>query len=339
MAKKKIILMSTGGTIVSSGESATQTTGYRLGHLSINALLDQLPDLKDKIELEQEAVSHVDSSSMTSEIWLKLARSVQSAVDHDDVDAVVITHGTDTMEETAYFLHLILKTQKPVVITGAMRPATALSADGILNLYNAFQVALDEQSQGLGVLMVLNNTIGSARFSTKTNTTNVATFSGLNTGELGAVIDNAVMYYNRSTRPHTMATPFSVHDFDQDESFPRVDILISHADDDSMLVDAAVAIGTKGIVFAGLGNGCVPDKVLPGLKRAGLKRASETGVRVIRSSRVFTGPVFNGLSEWEEAGLISSWNLSAVKSRVLLQLALKKGITDIDALREMFERY
>lgn len=235
MAKKKIILMSTGGTIVSSGESATQTTGYRLGHLSINALLDQLPDLKDKIELEQEAVSHVDSSSMTSEIWLKLARSVQSAVDRDDVDGVVITHGTDTMEETAYFLHLILKTQKPVVITGAMRPATALSADGILNLYNAFQVALDDQSQGLGVLMVLNNTIGSARFSTKTNTTNVATFSGLNTGELGAVIDNAVMYYNRSTRPHTMATPFSVHDFDQDESFPRVDILISHADDDSML--------------------------------------------------------------------------------------------------------
>ena len=329
MAKKKIILMSTGGTIVSSGESATQTTGYRLGHLSINALLDQLPDLKDKIELEQEAVSHVDSSSMTSEIWLKLARSVQSAVDRDDVDAVVITHGTDTMEETAYFLHLILKTQKPVVITGAMRPATALSADGILNLYNAFQVALDDQSQGLGVLMVLNNTIGSARFST-----NVATFSGLNTGELGAVIDNAVMYYNRSTRPHTMATPFSVHDFDHDESFPRVDILISHADDDSMLVDAAVDIGAKGIVFAGLGNGCVPDKVLPGLKRA-----SEAGVRVIRSSRVFTGPVFNGLSEWEEAGLISSWNLSAVKSRVLLQLALKKGITDIDALREMFERY
>lgn len=334
MAKKKIILMSTGGTIVSSGESATQTTGYRLGHLSINALLDQLPDLKDKIELEQEAVSHVDSSSMTSEIWLKLARSVQTAVDRDDVDGVVITHGTDTMEETAYFLHLILKTQKPVVITGAMRPATALSADGILNLYNAFQVALDEQSQGLGVLMVLNNTIGSARFSTKTNTTNVATFSGLNTGELGAVIDNAVMYYNRSTRPHTMATPFSVHDFDQDESFPRVDILISHTDDDSMLVDAAVAIGAKGIVFAGLGNGCVPDKVLPGLKRA-----SEAGVRVIRSSRVFTGPVFNGLSEWEEAGLISSWNLSAVKSRILLQLALKKGITDIGALREMFERY
>lgn len=167
MAKKKIILMSTGGTIVSSGESATQTTGYRLGHLSINALLDQLPDLKDKIELEQEAVSHVDSSSMTSEIWLKLARSVQSAVDRDDVDAVVITHGTDTMEETAYFLHLILKTQKPVVITGAMRPATALSADGILNLYNAFQVALDDQSQGLGVLMVLNNTIGSARLAPK----------------------------------------------------------------------------------------------------------------------------------------------------------------------------
>ena len=334
MAKKKIILMSTGGTIVSSGESATQTTGYRLGNLSISALLDQLADLKDKVELEQEAVSHVDSSSMTSGIWLKLARRVQAAVDRSDVDGVVITHGTDTMEETAYFLHLILKTEKPIVITGAMRPATALSADGTLNLYNAFQVALDDKSQGMGVLMVLNNTIGSARFSTKTNTTNVATFSGLNTGELGAVIDNAVMYYNRTTRPHTMATPFSIHDFEEDESFPRVDILISHADDDDKLVDASVAIGAKGIVFAGLGNGCIPDKVMPGLVRA-----SRAGVRVIRSSRVFSGPVFNGLTEWEEAGLISAWNLSAIKSRILLQLALKKGITDIDALRETFERY
>lgn len=334
MSKKKVVLMSTGGTIVSSGESATQTTGYRLGELSINALLDQLPDLKDRIELEQEAVSHIDSSSMTSEIWLKLARHVQTAVDRDDVDAVVITHGTDTMEETAYFLHLILKTDKPVVFTGAMRPATALSADGILNLYNAFQVALDDQSKGLGVLMVLNNTIGSARFSTKTNTTNVATFSGLNTGDLGSVIDNAVMYFNHSTRPHTMATPFSVHDFDANESFPRVDILLSHADDDARLVDACVAIGAKGIVFAGLGNGCVPEKVLPGIERA-----SKAGVRVIRSSRVFTGPVFNGLSEWKEAGMIDAWNLSAAKARVLLLLALKKGITDIDTLREMFERY
>ena len=334
MSKKKVVLMSTGGTIVSSGESATQTTGYRLGELSINALLDQLADLKDRIELEQEAVSHIDSSSMTSEIWLKLARHVQTAVDRDDVDAVVITHGTDTMEETAYFLHLILKTEKPVVFTGAMRPATALSADGILNLYNAFQVALDNQSKGLGVLMVLNNTIGSARFSTKTNTTNVATFSGLNTGDLGSVIDNAVMYFNHSTRPHTMATPFSVHDFDADESFPRVDILLSHADDDARLVDACVAIGAKGIVFAGLGNGCVPEKVLPGIERA-----SKAGVRVIRSSRVFTGPVFNGLSEWKEAGMIDAWNLSAAKARVLLQLALKKGITDVDTLREMFARY
>lgn len=334
MAKKKVVLMSTGGTIVSSGESSTQTTGYRLGQLSINALLDQLPDLKEKIELEQQAVSHVDSSSMASEIWLKLARSVQAAADREDVDAIVITHGTDTMEETAYFLHLILKTEKPIVITGAMRPATALSADGILNLYNAFQVAINEQSRGLGVLMVLNNTIGSARFSTKTNTTNVATFSGLNAGELGVVIDNAVMYYNHSLRPHTLATPFSIKDFEEDESFPRVDILISHADDDDKLVDAAVAIGAKGLVFAGLGNGCIPEKVLPGLARA-----SAQGVRVIRSSRVFTGPVFNGLSEWEEAGLISSWNLSAVKSRVLLQLALKKGISEVEALRAMFEQY
>ena len=127
MPKKKIILISTGGTIVSSGETATQTTGYRLGNLEIDVLLEKLPDLRDLVELEQQSVCRVDSSSMTCEIWLKLARAVQTQLDRDDVDGVVITHGTDTMEETAYFLDLILKSSKPVVITGAMRPATALS--------------------------------------------------------------------------------------------------------------------------------------------------------------------------------------------------------------------
>ena len=331
MDKKKIVLMSTGGTIVSSGESATQTTGYRLGNLGINTLLDQLPDLKSKIDLEEIAVSHVDSSSMTSEIWLKLAREVQNAVDREDVGGVVITHGTDTMEETAYFLNLILKTDKPVVITGAMRPATALSSDGILNLYNAFQVACNEQSRSQGVMMVLNNLIGSARFSTKTHTTNVATFSGLLNGELGSVVDNAVMFNNKITR---LQTPFSVKDFESDETFPKVVIVYSHADDDGTMVRAAVAAGVKGIVFAGLGNGCVPNRVLPEITKA-----TAAGVRVVRASRVFNGAVFNGLSEWEEAGMISAWNFSIIKARVLLQLALKKGITDVDELRKLFEAY
>ncbi len=334
MSKKKIILMSTGGTIVSSGETATQTTGYRLGNLEINALLDKLPDLKDLVDLEQESVCRVDSSSMTCEIWLKLARAVQAQLNRDDVDGVVITHGTDTMEETAYFLDLIIKSDKPIVITGAMRPATALSSDGILNLYNAFQVAANDASRGQGVMMVLNNIIGCARTSTKTHATNVATFAGLLHGELGSVVDNAVMFMNKNIKPHTMQTPFSIEDFAEDESFPRVDILFSHADDDGMLVEACVKGGAQGIVFAGLGNGCIPAKVFPALSQA-----SESGVRVIRSSRVFSGAIFNGLSEWEEAGLISSWNLSAIKARILLQLALKKGINDVDALRDLFMRY
>lgn len=334
MTKKKIVLMSTGGTIVSSGESATQTTGYRLGNLGINTLLDQLPDLKSKIDLEELAVSHVDSSSMTSEIWLKLAREVQKAVDREDVDGVVITHGTDTMEETAYFLNLILKTDKPVVITGAMRPATALSSDGILNLYNAFQVACNELSRSQGVMMVLNNLIGSARFSTKTHTTNVATFSGLLNGELGSVVDNAVMFNNKVIRPHTLQTPFSIKDFEKDETFPKVVIVYSHADDDGTMVRAAVAAGVQGIIFAGLGNGCVPNRVLPEIAKA-----TSAGIRVVRASRVFNGAVFNGLSEWEDAGMISAWNFSIIKARVLLQLALKKGITDVDELRKLFEAY
>ncbi len=326
--------MSTGGTIVSSGESATQTTGYRLGNLEINALLNSIPELEQIADLEQETVCRVDSSSMTSEIWLKLARAVQAQLDREDVDGVVITHGTDTMEETAYFLHLILKSEKPVVITGAMRPATAISADGTLNLLNAFLVATHPDAHGQGVMMVLNNTISSARTATKTHATNVNTFSGLLNGELGAVVDNAVMFLNRSIKPHTMATPFSVKDFEEDESFPRVDILFSHADNDGMLIRACQAFGSEGIVFAGLGNGCVPEKVFEDLKAASL-----SGIRVIRGSRVFSGAVFNALSEWDEAGFISAWNLPPAKARILLQLALKKGIREVDALRELFMKY
>ena len=334
MSKKKIVLMSTGGTIVSSGDSATQTTGYRLGNLEIDALLNKLPDLKDLIELEQISVCRVDSSSMTCEIWLKLARAVQAQLNRDDVDGVVITHGTDTMEETAYFLDLILKSDKPVVITGAMRPATALSSDGILNLYNAFQVAAHNDSHGQGVMMVLNNLISSARTSTKTHATNVSTFSGLLHGELGSVVDNAVMFMNKNIKPHTLSTPFNIDDFSEDESFPRVEILFSHADDDGMLIDACLKGGVQGIVFAGLGNGCIPEKVFPALSRA-----SAHGIRVIRSSRVFNGAIFNALSEWHEAGFIDSWNLSAIKARILLQLALKKGINDIESLRQLFAQY
>lgn len=334
MPKKKIILISTGGTIVSSGETATQTTGYRLGNLEIDVLLEKLPDLRDLVELEQQSVCRVDSSSMTCEIWLKLARAVQTQLDRDDVDGVVITHGTDTMEETAYFLDLILKSSKPVVITGAMRPATALSSDGILNLYNAFQVAANDNSHGHGVMMVLNNIIGSARTSTKTHATNVATFSGMLHGELGSVVDNAVMFMNKNLKPHTLSTPFSIEDFAEDESWPRVEILFSHADDDGVLVDACVKAGAQGIVFAGLGNGCIPQKVFPSLKQA-----SANGVRIIRSSRVFNGAVFHGLSEWDEAGFIDAWNLSPIKARILLQLALKKGLKDIETLRNMFNCY
>ena len=225
MALPNVEVLATGGTIAGAGQSATGTA-YTAGKVSVNHLVAAVPALAEVANVIPKQVVQIGSQDMTDDVWLKLVKTINE--DCNKVDGFVVTHGTDTMEETAYFLHLILKTDKPVVFTGAMRPATALSADGILNLYNAFQVALDDQSKGLGVLMVLNNTIGSARFSTKTNTTNVATFSGLNTGELGSVIDNAVMYFNHSTRPHTMATPFSVHVCVADESVRRAGIYGAH---------------------------------------------------------------------------------------------------------------
>ena len=335
----RIVVFATGGTIVSSGDDPTQLTGYRIKGLSVESLIAGVPALKRTAELEAEQIANIDSMSMTSEIWMRLARGIEAAAAHEDVDGIVVTHGTDTMEETAWFLNLVLKTEKPVVITGAMRPATAISADGPLNLLNAVRVAADPESRGKGVLVVLNDVIATARDATKMHPTNVATFRGPDLGMIGMISGDAILYIGASVRSHTTATEFSLADLSGLTKLPRVDIVYSHADDDGVFVDAAVAAGAGAIVHAGTGNGSIHKET-----EKALVRAAEKGVLIVRASRTYSGAVTPGVDEWQRAGFVPSGTLNPQKARVLAQLVLAK-YADADAgerrkrLADAFARY
>lgn len=315
--KPNVALFATGGTIVSSGESATQMTGYSIKDFRVDDLLKAVPALDEVANLDVTQVANIDSSSMTSRVWGDLARAIEAALSRDDTAGAVVTHGTDTLEETAYFLNLVLKTEKPVVLVGAMRPATALSADGPLNLLNAVRVACDPEARGRGVLVVLNDTVLAAREATKAHPTNVATFRGPDAGMLGMVAGARIEWLSRSAKRHTTETPFAVSMLEGVERLPRVDIIYSHVDDDGLFVKAAVAAGARGIVHAGTGNGSIHSDTEPALFEA-----AREGVLVVRASRTGSGATVEGLDAWQRAGFIPSGTLNPQKARVLLQLAL-----------------
>lgn len=183
-AKPDVKILATGGTIAGSAASDTQTTGYKAGALGIDVLINAVPEVKNYADVSGEQICSIDSKDMSDDVWLKLSKRINELTAQKDVAGVVVTHGTDTMEETAYFLNLTVKSDKPVVLTGAMRPATAISADGPMNLLNAVRIAADKDAAGHGVMVALNDEIDGARDVTKTNTTSVSTFKSP-TGPLG----------------------------------------------------------------------------------------------------------------------------------------------------------
>lgn len=325
----RIVILATGGTIVSSGSSSTQLTGYSITDYRAQDLLDAVPELNAYAEIDLETVSNIDSSSMNSTIWVTLARRAQALCDDPSVSGIVITHGTDTMEETAYFLHLTVHTDKPIVLTGAMRPSTAISADGPLNLLNAVRTATCPSAKNKGVLVVLNDRILGARDVTKTDPTNVATFAHQDFGVLGLIAGEHIEFFRTPIRRHTLHSEFTVPAL----PLPRVDIIVSHADDDGLLAQASVAAGARGIIHAGTGNGSISKPMEPALVEAARK-----GVCVIRASRVSGGMVVEGHDRWQDAGFIPSGTLSAVKSRILLQVALAHQKKPTDLLR-IFSEY
>ena len=325
-----VVILATGGTIAGQGTTGTQMTGYHVGDVGIDALIEAVPQLTDYAEIRGEQIVNIQSSSMTDEILLRLAKRVNEVLADDSVTGVVVTHGTDTLEETAYFLNLTVKSVKPVIVVGAMRPSTAISADGPVNLLNAVRLAVDPVAIDRGVMIVLNDEINGARDCTKTNTTNLATFKAPEAGLLGYIAGGRHYFIKKTALHHTVHTEFDVRHLDV---LPRVDIVYSYINADGIMVRAAIAAGAKGIVHAGSGNGSVHDDTL-----GALFDARDHGVAVVRASRVGNGVVTEDCEEWTEAGLLDAATLNPQKSRILLQLGLT--ITDDPIqLQRMFYEY
>ncbi|ELM7648536.1 type II asparaginase, partial [Campylobacter upsaliensis] len=270
-AKPKVAILATGGTIAGSIDSAVATTGYTAGVVGVDVLIKAVPEIQNLAKIEGQQIANIDSSNMRDEIWLKLAQEINKLF-ASGVDGVVITHGTDTMEETAYFLNLTIKSDKPVVLVGAMRPSTAISADGPKNLYNAVALAADKNARGKGVMVAMNDKIQSARAVVKTHTLNVDAFSSPDFGDMGYIVDGKVYFYNNVAKAHTKKTPFDVKNL---KELPKVDILYSYSNDGSgVAAKALFENGTKGIVVAGSGAGSIHEaqkEVLKELLTKGLK--------------------------------------------------------------------
>src|ERR1700675_290323 len=327
-----VTILATGGTIAGTGATSTTTVGYTAATVGVARLIEAVPELKKVANVKGEQVFQIASENMNNEYWLKLAKRVNELLAQDDVDGIVITHGTDTIEETAYFLNLVVKNRKPVVIVRAMRPSTAISADGPVNLYNAVTLAGSEEAVGKGVLVVLNDQINGARDVTKTNTSNADTFRSWELGFLGYMQDNKAHFYRTSTRKHTIDTEFDVAKLDV---LPAVDIVYGYANMNRIPIDAYVAAGDKGIVHAGVGDGSLAR---PAVEPA-LIEARKKGVIVVRSSRVGNGIVArNGEAKDDELDFIVSDTLNPQKARILLMLALTKT-TDTKEIQRMFYTY
>src|SRR5512136_512924 len=275
-ALPNVVVLATGGTIAGAAASDVQA-GYTSGQVGVEQLLAAVPQAKKLASLRGEQISNLGSQDMNDEVWMKLARRVNELVAMPDVAGVVITHGTDTIEETAYFLNLVVKSKKAVVLTASMRPSTALSADGPLNFYNAVAVAANKNAAGRGVLVVVNDWIHGASSLTKASTTAVQTFLSPLRGLIGTVAYGEAEFYRGPVGKNTLSSEFSL---DGVTALPRVDIIMAHENMDGKLIEAAVAAGAKGIVIAGVGNGNITEA---GLKA--LAAQSKNGVVCVRSTR------------------------------------------------------
>jgi L-asparaginase len=323
-------VLATGGTIAGAQASATEY-GYKSGAYDVNALIKAVPNLDKLAVITGEQVASIGSQDMNDEVWLKLAKRVNEVLKQPDVDGVLITHGTDTLEETSYFLTLVVKSDKPVVMVGSMRPATAISADGPGNMYNGVAVAASSAAKGRGTLVCLNDQIHYARNVVKTDTTSVQTFKSLNRGPAGFVNTGKVFWFQPMDRKVGNATEFSVEGLTK---LPRVDVLYAHANMSADLVVAAVRSGAQGIVVAGVGDGNMTAPVLDALAKA-----AKAGTVVVRSTRLPEGLVLrNNEVDDDKLGFIASGELNPAKSRVLLQLALTKT-TNVATIQKMFDEY
>jgi L-asparaginase len=326
----RITILATGGTIAGAGASADRA-GYTAGKIPIDDLIGSIPTVKKIANISGEQIASVGSQDMTIDIWKKLAIRANEIFKNNEADGIVVTHGTDTQEETGYFLDLVLTSDKPVVLTGSMRPATAISADGPKNLYDAITIAANPKSKGRGVLVSFNEGIFDARDVMKLSTTKTNAFGSPNTGPVGQAYDGRVEYYSTSVREVVPTTPISIT---ADTKLPRVDIVYMYADAPSDQIDLLIGKKVDGIVIAGVGNGNFNKAYTEAVKRA-----VKAGIIVCRASRTPSGRVvLHDEINDDELGTIVSDDLTPQKARILLMLGLTKS-KDKKQLQELFFKY
>lgn len=325
--KPRIVILATGGTIAGSAKSATQAS-YKPGVISIEQIIATVEDVEKIASLKGIQICNISSQNMELSVWLQLYNNIDSLFANDICDGVVITHGTDTMEETAYFLSLTIKHAKPVVLTGSMRPSTSLSADGPFNLYNAVSVAASPNSKNRGVMIVMNDYIFSADDVTKTNTVNTAAFSCPNYGPLGYIRDGLPVFYRECIMRHTVNSEFDIKGL---KTLPQVEIVYCYAFSSSIQIKALIEAKVQGIVIAGVGHGNYNKNIAKEIENG-----FDKGVVIIRSTRVATGGV-----DTAAEGYDSRWPVSYIKTpqkaRILLMLSLARriNITEMSSIKDI----
>jgi len=327
-----VVVLSTGGTIAGRGGSSTSLSEYKAGQILGEQLVEAVPEIKQYANVRVEQVVNIGSTNLTTAVWLKLAQRINEIFSTDaKVAGIVITHGTNTLEETAYFLNLTVKHDKPVVLVGAQRPATAISADGPLNLLNAIRTAGSSEARGKGALIVMNDEINGARDVTKSNTYRAEAFRSGELGFLGYVDADKVTFYRASTKRHTARSEFDVSGL---TNLPKVEILYSYLEAGTAPIKALGDAGVGGIVVAGTGAGGMSDP-----ERAAIKALGPIATRpvVVRSNRTGNGRVISR-KDYDAEGMVAGDNLNPQKCRILLMLALTKT-RDLTEIRRMFGEY
>lgn len=326
-----VSILATGGTIAGRGASETDLTRYKSASILGEEIVNAVPQIGQVANVKVEQVINVASPAITLDNWLTLANRINKLfADDPTLSGIVVMHGTNTLEETAYFLNLTIKSDRPVVLVGALRPSTALSADGPLNLFNAVRLAAAPDARGKGVLVVMNDQISSARDVTETSIRRVESFRAPELGFLGYVDEDKVTFFRSPTKRHTSNSEFDVSRI---RGFPEVEILYSYVQPSTAAFKALLASGVKGIVFAGTGNGApsrserLAIEQTPVASRPVLVRSSRVG-----NGRVISSPVYDPL------GLIPADTLNPQKARILLMLALTKT-NDPNEIKRMFDEY
>jgi len=326
-APARILLLATGGTIAGQA-SARAGNAYDSGKVSGANLAAAVPGLDKVAQITAEQIASIGSQDMNDKVWFDLVARIKTAIESKEADGIVITHGTDTMEETAFFLQSILATDMPVVLVGSMRPSTAVGADGPANLYEAVEVAASPQARGRGVLVVLNDVIHGARWVQKTNTTSVDTFRSPDAAPVGYVDTASVRFLQPAA-----AVKASGLKLPAAPPLPRVDIIYSHANMDAAPVEDAVKRGAKGIVLAGVGDGNTSKAAIDALAAA-----AKGGVLVVRSTRVGSGFVNRNVEVDDDGlGFSVALDLNPQKARLLLALLIANGVTDPRTVQQAFE--